>query len=341
MNEKTTLRMPFAGIVTFLGGCIIRTPDEIEADQIAVLGVPFDAATTNRPGARYGPRSIREASLLYTYHAAKITATDLGPFPLAGLYDIEEGKTFLQGYRLVDWGDVPIVPADMETSFQRMTEAAEVLFRRARLPMFLGGDHSITFPILRGYPGPEPLHIVHFDTHLDLLDELDGARFTHGSPIRHLLGLPYFGGLTQIGIRGILNDEVFHREIRELGHEVITTYEILFRGHEVVRDRLPQNKNIYITLDIDVFDPSVAPGTGTPEPGGLRYWDVRFLLKFLLEHNRLMGFDIVEVSPLYDANGITSQLAARVAIDMLGYALGNKDKDSSTDRNLPRVSLHP
>ena len=342
-KKSVTMRMPFTGIPTFLGAPLMRQPDDLEGVDIAVLGIPFDMATTNRPGARYGPRAIRDASLLYTYHRAGVVATEHPPGPMVGLYDIEERKTILRGYRMMDCGDVPVLPSEIEISFERMAEAARMLFQRPLFPFFLGGDHAVTFPILKGYGGNEPIHVVHFDTHLDLLDELDGARFTHGSPFRHVIQLPYVEGLTQIGIRGILNDEIFHREAESLGFEIITTYEIKTRGYEALWDRLPSGKKVYLSIDIDVFDPSIAPGTGTPEPGGLLYWEMRPILKAIIERNRVIGFDIVEVSPIYDPMGITAHLAARVAIDILGYVLGNRDGDPHGVRAIHREVLtgHP
>ena len=341
MESERTLQMPFAGAVTFLGAPLMESPEELDGVDVAVLGVPFDMATTARAGARYGPRAVREASLLYTYHEAGVTATTHNREPFAGLYDIEERKMILQGCRILDCGDVPVVPADPERSFRRMTEAARLLFANARLPLFLGGDHAVTYPLLRGYSGAEPLHIVHFDTHLDVLDELDGARFTHGSPLRHVLNLPFVNGLTQLGIRGVLNDEVYHREIEALGHKVVTAYQIKFGSEREIEAMLPRDRNLYLTVDIDVFDPALAPGTGTPEPGGLDYWEFRRLLRALLQHNRLAGMDVVEVSPPYDSHGRTAHLAARICLDALGYALSTNDASKPHDRRLPRKSLLP
>lgn len=337
-EQPVTMRMPFAGIPTFLGAPILRDIHELDRVDIAVLGIPFDMATTNRPGARYGPRAIRDASLLYTYHRAGLFAGEHTHEPMVGLYDIEERKTILRGYRMIDCGDVPILPSEVDVSYQRITDASSVLFSHPPFPVFLGGDHAVTYPILRGYRG-EPIHVVHFDTHLDLLDELDGARYTHGSPFRHVYHLPQVKGLTQIGIRGILNDEIFHREAESLGIQVITSYEIKARRLAGIQDRLPHHERIYISIDIDVFDPSIAPGTGTPEPGGLLYWEARQILKYLTEHNQVMGFDIVEVSPLYDPTGTTAHLAARVAIDILGYVLGNRDGDPAGVRDIKREAL--
>jgi len=335
-----TMRMPYAGHVSFLGAPVWRSEEDLAWADIAVLGVPLDMATTNRPGARYGPRAIREASMLYTYDEAGVVAAHGPQRGLTGLYDVDERKTILQGYHLLDCGDVPVLASELMVTFDRITEAARMLFERPLFPVFLGGDHSITYPILRAWPGHVPVHVVHFDTHMDVLDQLDGARFTHGSPFRHVMRLPFFDGITQVGIRGILNDEVYHREIESMGFTVLTTGDIKLHGPAAGADRLPRGKYVYISIDIDVFDPSIAPGTGTPEPGGLTYWEARFLLREVCTRNRVIGLDVVEVAPPYDVAGLTSHLAARVVIDVLGYVLGNKHKPPEADREMARSSLH-
>ncbi len=330
------MRMPFTGIVSFLGSPVYRDDTDLEWADIVCVGIPYDMATTNKTGAREGPRAIREATMLYTYHACGSFAGDGQRKPFPGLYDIEEEKTILKDYNILDAGDIPILPSDPQESVRRITESVQKIFSSDVFPFFLGGDHAITFPILSAIPeSAGPIHIIHFDTHLDVLEELDGARYTHGSPFRHALGLPVIEGITQIGIRGILNDEIYHEEMKKRG-TIITTYEIKFGTFETLLKKLPTGKRIYISIDIDVFDPSFAPGTGTPEPGGLTYWDVRRFLRYLLGKNECIGFDIVEVAPGLDPTGRTAHLAGRLAIDILGYIKGNKYEGRKAIRNKPR-----
>ena len=338
---ETTMRMPYAGHVSFLGVPIFRNPEDLDWADIAVLGVPLDMATTHRAGARFGPRAIREQSMLYTYDRAGIVASH-GPMEgFQGLYDIDERKTILQGYHILDCGDVPVLASELQVTFDRITRAVRWLLDHEVFPVFLGGDHAITYPIVRAWDGTVPIHIVHFDSHMDVIDELDGARFTHGSPFRHIMQLPFFDGITQIGVHGLLNDEVYHREMEQLGHTVITTGEIKWHGVASIFPRLPHGKNVYISIDIDVYDPAIAPGTGTPEPGGLTYWEGRWILREICRQNRVVGIDIVEVAPPYDVAGKTAHLAARVVMDVLGYVLGNKGRPDDAVRARPRTSLIP
>lgn len=301
--------MAFCGIPTF---CKFPHTQELEGVQAAIIGVPLDAGVTNRPGARFGPRAIRIASQLYgeVYEASR------------GLYDIELGRQVLRGASLIDYGDVPILPLLHQANMDAITQTFQTVIGSGALPVALGGDHSIIFPILRAFDGLQ-VDIVHFDTHLDFMDDIKGMGLTHthANPIRRVSELEFVGGITQIGMRGLEVPRIDHTEALAYGATVITTHEAIERGPSWVLEQVPRSDAVYVTVDVDVLDPSVAPGTGTPEPGGFSYNQLKEILIGLPERGRVVGFDIVEVCPPYDHAEITSLAAARLAIDLLAAIL--------------------
>jgi len=301
----------YCGLPTF---CKFPSSQDLEGVDAAVIGVPLDMGVTNRPGARFGPRAIRIASQLYgeVYE------------PEMGLYDIELGKHLLRGAKVVDYGDVSIVPSLHEPNMDRITEAFLDIVSRGVLPVTLGGDHSIVFPILRAF-GNTPLDVVHFDTHLDFMDDIEGMglKYTHANPIKRASELEHVHGITQVGMRGLEVPKIDHREALDYGCRVITTREVMENGAAWVLEQVPPAENLYVTIDIDVLDPSVAPGTGTPEPGGFSYNQLKEMLVGLPAKGRIVGFDVVEVCPPYDLSEITALAAARLALDLLGAILGH------------------
>jgi agmatinase len=303
-------KTPFGGMPTF---CKFPYSQELAGLDAAIVGIPLDQAVTNRPGARFGPRAIRLASQLYgeVYE------------PGTGLYDIELGRNVLGRAKVADYGDVNVVPVMHEMNMDTITGAVGEFVRQNVVPVILGGDHSITFPILRAFKDI-PIDIVHFDTHLDFMDDIAGIglRYTHANPIRRVSELEHVNRITQIGMRGIEVPEIDHKEALEYGCRVVTAREAMDRGPEWVLEQVPAAENLYVTIDVDVLDPSVAPGTGTPEPGGFSYNQLKDMLLGLPAKGRIVGFDIVEVSPPYDHSEITALAAARLAIDLMGAILG-------------------
>ena len=295
--------MPYAGLVSFL-----RAPAHLEKGlpHVVIMGVPTDLGTSHRPGARFGPRAIREASMQYAYDPVE-----------DGLYDIELGRTVLKGLRIEDRGDIPLEPADPEGNLDAIEEAVRKLFREKVFPVFLGGDHSITYPVLKGLADPE-VFLVHLDAHADF-DSTFESPFTHGSAMRMICEEGLVAEIVQVGLRGLLSDREDVMEARRrYGVRQFTAQQVEERGLDPVLEAIPEGRPLYLSLDIDVFDPSLAPGTGTPEPGGLTYRQVRSLITALTERNPFIGMDVVEVNPHCDPGGITSLLAARVVIDTLG-----------------------
>ena len=299
----------YGGIQTF---CKFSHTRELEGVDVAVVGVPQDQAVTNRPGARFGPRAIREASQMY----GSVYDEELG------FYDIELGRHLLGGVRIVDYGDVPVQPTLTDFNLDLITEMFSVILQAGVFPLTLGGDHSIAFPVVRAFNGVA-LDLVHFDTHADFMDDEMGfgLRHTHGNPIKRISELPNINRITQVGMRGLETPGRVHQEAVARGSNIITAGEALENGMDWVVEQVPTAPNIYVTIDIDVLDPSVAPGTGTPEPGGFSYLEMKKILTALPERGNVVGFDIVEVNPLFDCGGITSLVAARLALDFLAAIL--------------------
>ncbi len=187
------------------------------------------------------------------------------------------------------------------------------------MTVVLGGDHSISIPVVRGL-SDIPLHVVHFDAHLDLMDDFLGMKYTHSNPMKRILEMEHVSGLTQIGIRGLLNGVDWSTGQNESKTTIITADEVHERGVQWAAAKIPQTENLYISIDIDVLDPKEAPGTGTPEFGGLYYRQLVHLLRKTLDKGSLAGLDLVEVNPLFDPTGRTGQVAARLILDTLGAA---------------------
>jgi len=300
----------FTGIPSFARAPVAWPPTG-EADA-AVLGVPYDEGSGFRPGTRFGPRAIRESSLRYAFFG-------LGPGK-RGYWDLDLGRRRLTQLRLVDCGDVDIVALDLEGNFQRITGAVATLVAQGAMPIILGGDHSITFPAVRGLQHDGPLSLVHIDAHLDYRDDVGGIRLGHGCPIRRIAELPFVQEIVTLGIRGLRTDEDDLQAARARGNRVVTAAAIRQAGVAAALAQVPPAERIYVTFDIDALDPGVAAGTGTPDPGGLSYPEVRDLLQGIARKGEVVGFDLVEVNPWLDPTGVTPLIAAQLIIEFLASA---------------------
>ncbi|MBI3086946.1 MAG: agmatinase [candidate division NC10 bacterium] len=296
------MTLPFTGIATFAK--VPRyDPAEAPTPHVAILGIPTDEGATQHPGARYGPRAIREASTQFPYYKRG-----------RGYYDPERDRPMLAELELRDAGDVEVVPTLFEENAKRIAEAVAGLLSRGVFPVCLGGDHSVTAAILPAF-SDTPIHLVQIDAHMDFVDRLSGAPGTHASPMRRARELAHVRSLTQVGIRSIVSSAEDYAAARELGNRIVTTEEVLERpGHDWWADL---TGDAYLTLDIDAFDPAAAPGTGFAEPGGLQFRDVARLLTTLARRLRLRGMDLVEVNPYLDASRRTALLAARTILEVL------------------------
>ena len=300
------LDLPFVGIATF--GKRPYQPDWGAIDaHAAILGAPFDAGTQFRAGARFGPRAVREASTLFS-------------FGHAGAYDHEDDRTYLgPDIRIVDIGDADIVHTDTEASHAAIEAGVRAIRAAGALPVVIGGDHSVNIPALRAYEGAAPFHVLQIDAHLDFVDVRHGVRHGHGNPMRRASELPHVSGLTQVGIRNVSSTaREGYEEARSRGSDILSVRQARAVGPAALARRIPADVPVYITLDIDAFCPSIAPGTGTPSHGGFLYYEVLELLQAVVRAHPVVGIDVVEVAPDYDPAGLTAILAAQVLLNVLG-----------------------
>ena len=301
------LDLPFVGISTF--GKRPYQPDwnALEAD-VAILGAPFDAGTQWRAGARFGPRGVREASTLFS-------------FGHAGAYDHEDDATYLPAsVRIVDMGDADIIHTDTEGSHANIEAGVRAALKAGALPVVIGGDHSVNIPCIRAFDDQGDIHVLQIDAHLDFVDERHGVRHGHGNPMRRAAEQPYVTGLTQVGIRNVSSTaREGYADARAMGSDIISVRQARKMGTQALLARIPVGARIYITLDIDAFCPSIAPGTGTPSHGGFLYYEVLELLQGVAQGHEIVGIDLVEVAPDYDPTGSTTVLAAQVLLNLLGF----------------------
>ncbi|MBC7680096.1 MAG: agmatinase [Pseudorhodobacter sp.] len=291
----------FAGPATFA-----RLPrfDEVSDVDVAVVGVPFDAGVSYRPGARFGPAHVRESSrLLRPYNPA------LQVSPFARL-------------QVADAGDLAVNPFSIEEAIGQVERGADALLERAGRVLTIGGDHTIALPLLRAVARRHgPVAVVHFDAHLDTWDTYFGAAYTHGTPFRRASeeGLIDRSGALHVGVRGPLYSATDLRDDADLGFAIVPAVEIEDLGSRGVAERIAarvQDRPVYVSVDIDVLDPAFAPGTGTPESGGLLSRELLAILRSFSALN-LVGADIVEVAPAYDHAEITGIAASHVAYELL------------------------
>jgi guanidinopropionase len=295
----------FAGVPTFMRLPMVGADHPRLADvQIGLVGVPWDGGTTNRPGARHGPRALRDAS---TMMRAENGVTGVRPF---------------QAARCADLGDVNPNPADLMDTLARITQAYAGWRDRGIRPLTAGGDHLTTLPILRALAADGPLGLIQCDSHTDLFHSyFGGAMYTHGTPFRRAVeeGLLDPHRMTIIGVRGTTYDREDRDFAKATGIRVIDIAEFHARGPADVGAEAAARAGqgaTYLSFDIDFVDPAYAPGTGTPEVGGPTSWQALEVLRTLTAVN-FVGADVVEVSPPFDVGGTTAYLAANVMFEIL------------------------
>lgn len=297
------LELPFTGPATFLKAPHRPLSEPWTAD-VGFLGLPYDFAVGYRPGARFAPNALREASGRYA------------PGP-EGYFDLETETYRLQGVSLVDAGDVDPAQLEYAESFRRITEAARELRRRVRLPVFVGGDHSVTYPVLRAYDDLEELYIVQLDAHLDFSDFRNGTKYSNSSPFRRAVEeLPGLKHITVVGLRGLRTNPEAYRAAKARGHTLIPATKVRQNLSEVLA-QLPQGKKVYLSFDADVLDPSILPGTSSPEVEGLTYGEAMQVVRQTIAQNELVGFDFVELTPNLDPSGLSALVGARLLAEVL------------------------
>ena len=309
------LNLPFVGISTFGKSPYLDDWDTIEAD-VAILGAPFDFGTQWRAGARFGPRAIREASTLFS-------------FGHAGAYDHEDDATYLDGsVRMVDIGDADIIHTKTEESHRNIELGIQKILTASALPVVLGGDHSINIPCINAFKDDceknGPVHVVQIDAHLDFVDERHGVTQGHGNAMRRAIEKSYVSGMTQLGIRNVSSTaKEGYDDACARGSDILSVRQVRQLGTEAVLGRIPEGQRYYVTIDIDAFCPSIAPGTGTPSHGGFLYYDVLEFLQGLTKRGNVVGVDLVEVAPAYDPSESTQVLAAQLLLNFIGFIFHN------------------
>lgn len=298
----------FAGPATFA-----RLPraDEVTSIDVAIAGVPFDSGVSYRPGARFGPQHIRQSSRLLRQYNPELRTS---PFEV---------------HQVADIGDIVANPFSITDAIDDIERGVRDILASSAVPMLLGGDHTIALPSLRAlHAAHGPIAVLHFDAHLDTWDTYFDAPYTHGTPFRRASeeGLLDPEGCLHTGIRGPLYGEEDLADDRTLGFQVLSTVEAADLGVAAsiakIRSRLGE-RPVYVSVDIDVLDPAFAPGTGTPESGGLLSRELLAMLRGLAGLN-VVGADIVEVAPAYDHAEITGIAAAHVCYELLSVLSLNK-----------------
>ena len=291
----------YSGIATFAR--LPRIEDVPRAD-IAVVGIPFDSGVSYRPGTRFGPSHVRESSrLLRPYNPAQ----DVSPFAVA---------------QVVDAGDIPVNPFDLAEAVTEVERAALALGEQVQRIVTIGGDHTVALPLLRAVAAKHgPVAVLHFDAHLDTWDTYFGAPITHGTPFRRASeeGLIDLTASCHVGTRGPLYSKKDLEDDELLGFSIVSSEYIEEHGVEAGIQRILQrigDKPLYVSIDIDVLDPAHAPGTGTPEAGGLTSRELLRILRALGDSD-IVGADVVEVSPAYDHAQITGIAASHVVYELV------------------------
>ena len=222
--------------------------------------------------------------------------------------------------RITDVGDADIVHTDTQKSHANTEAAVRAILSKGAMPVVLGGDHAISAPNIAAFSEHGPIHVVQIDAHLDFVNERHGVRYGHGNPMRRASEMSHVTGLSQFGIRNVSSsNRADYDDARAAGSTILSVRQIRAMGTEAVLATIPVGARCYITIDIDGFDPSIAPGTGTPSHGGFQYYEVMEILKGVTEAHEVVGIDLVEVAPAYDPAGLTSILAAQVLMNLIGY----------------------
>jgi len=306
-TNRQAAALPHTGIATFCKAPYVFEPAEMQAD-VAILGVPFDNMASMRPGCRQAPRALRDASTRFGW---------LGdPAGSSGFFDIGKQATFLSGIRMVDAGDVD-VRLDPAATRERTTAHARSIIDRGLLLASIGGDHSVSFPLLAAFEKYAPLTVVLLDAHLDYRDLSMDMKFSNNSPFRRARELPFIKRIVTIGVRGIKSTDREYRETLQHGNLVFPMDRVHDEGTAAIVDEIGDIGNYYVSLDIDALDPSIAPGTESPEADGLSFRQARQLLRGIGKHGHLVGVDIVEVNPYLDHAELTQHISVQLLIEAI------------------------
>jgi len=329
MREQLDLGYNWGGLSTFGQRPFLTEPEQLDAWQpdVAIVGAPFDNATTNRPGARFGPRAMR--TLAYE----------------PGTYHLDLGIEIFDWLEVIDFGDAHCPHGQTEASHANIRSRVSEIASRGITPIVLGGDHSITWPsatAVADHYGFGNVGIVHFDAHADTAPSVDGNLASHGTPMRRLIesGAVLGRNFVQIGLRGYWPSESVFDWMREQGMRWHLMHDVWERGFAAVLDdavsqALDGADHLYVSVDVDVLDPAFAPGTGTPEPGGLNPPDLLRAVRRLAMSTNMVAMDVVEVAPAYDVSDVTVNNAHRVVFEALAGLAWKQRSAAGGEAGLP------
>lgn len=306
-SKRQAAVLPHTGIATFCKAPYIFEPAEMDAD-VAILGVPFDNMASMRPGCRQAPRALRDASTRFGWLGEPTTSS--------GYFDIGQNVTYMSGIRMVDAGDVD-VRLDAAVTRERTTAHARSIIDRGLLLASIGGDHSVSFPLLAAFEKYGPLTIVLLDAHLDYRDKSMGMEFSNNSPFRRIHELPFVKRIVTVGVRGIKSTDREYRESLDHGNLVFPMERIHNDGIAAIVSEIGDLGNYYVSLDIDGLDPSIAPGTESPEADGLSFRQAKQLLRGIAKHGKLAGVDVVEVNPYLDHAELTQHISVQLLLEAI------------------------
>lgn len=312
LGDPTRLNRGYVGIPTFLRSDYCDDLEKVEA-ECAILGVPFDEGSPFLPGSRFGPRSIREHSLRFSPD---------------GLFDPATESTFLPDAvrtgRIVDIGDVDVVPTNPARTFANLTATIAALRSGNIMPVMLGGDHAVTFPAVRGFSAEE-IHVIQLDAHIDYGAYDEEFRYGNGQGFRQINELPNVASLTQIGIRSFRTNRNDFLKAKADGSRIVTMQEFNAIAPLAAISHIPQGSSVYVSIDIDAYDAPLVPGCVSAEPDGFTFPVMRNLLELFAKRFNVVGFDLVEVNPTLDVRtGATSYLGALTVAKFLGDIMGSR-----------------
>jgi agmatinase len=315
-NMPERMDLPFVGLVTFAGQPACTDWNKLDGADVAILGVPIDIASSYRVGTRFGPRAIREVSMFHGF----------GP---EGVFDFEDEVTYFtaEEVKIVDAGDSDVIYAHTKRSLANAEFAVRALLDAKAMPYILGGDHAITMATIAAYSYEKPIHIVHLDAHFDFIDGRNGITWGHGSPVRRASEMTHVKGITTLGPHNMAAVSKKDCEVaKAYGTHVVPLRKFRSIGATAALAHIPDRQRVYVSIDIDSFDPSIAPGTATISHGGFTYYEASDLLREVARRFEVVGADFVEVYAPYDPSGITSLLAARAGLDFIGSIFHQRAK---------------
>src|ERR1700741_85908 len=315
-NMPERMDLPFVGLATFAGQPACTDWDKLDGADVAILGIPIDTASSYRVGTRFGPVPIREVSMFHGF----------GP---EGVFDFEDEVTYLSAeeVKIVDAGDSDVIYADTKRSLMNSEIAVRALIDAKTIPYILGGDHAITMATVAAYSNEKPIHIVHLDAHFDFIDERNGITWGHGSPMRRASEMAHVKGITTLGPHNMASvSKRGYEAAKASGTHIVPLRKFRAIGARAALSHIPDGERVYVSIDIDSFDPSIAPGTATISHGGFTYYEGKEILREVAKRFEVVGADFVEVSPPYAPSGVTSLLAARTSLDFIGSIFHERAK---------------